>query len=342
MKLRDMTRKIRDRMGRLAPGLMVASALLYSGCGKHRSHSPEKDATPAVPAKETRTSAAKRKRNSGTERASFAGARTVSEAWQAEANALESSPTTPTHESADEQALRDWIQRDPAGAAAWAIQTNGSEAGSILKAAAAAWANADLSSARKWLEQLPEGDAKSTAAMAIAYEMARTHPTDALRLAVDVPASRERDDLLAHTVSQWAQTDAAAAGAWAKEVPEAALRQQLLAAIAIAQAEQDGSAAATLVSTGLPEGPEQDRAAVSVVQTWAQSAPQAAAEWVLQFPSTPTRTSAVRSLVAIWATSDAAGAAKWLGALPAGPDRDAAESAYAQAVATADLDSESV
>lgn len=240
--------------------------------------------------------------------------------------------TNPAAPESREVSLRHWAETNPAAAAAWAAH-NGAGDSATLKFSAAMWAITNLPAALNWIATLPEGEAKTLASMAVAYEAARTDPVAALRLARPLPASRERDELLASAVSQWAQTDNAAATDWAAQVPDASLRQHLLAAAAIALAGKDGTAAATLVSTVLSPGPVQDRTAVSIVQVWAQTSPQAAASWVMQFPSA-LRVAAVRSLIPIWTLRDATAAATWLNALPTGPDHDAGQAAYDQALAS--------
>lgn len=248
--------------------------------------------------------------------------------------AIESLPRdfNPASSESNEGLRRLWAGTDPAAAANWAAQ-NGPGASATLRFAAAAWASTNLPAALNWIATLPEGDPKTLASMAVAYEAARTDPLTALRLARPLLASRERDDLLACAVSQWAQTDNDAATAWVAQVPDASLKQHLFAAAAIALAGKDGAAAATLAGTVLSPGAEQDRTAVSIVQVWAQTAPQSAANWVLQFPTT-LRVAAVRSLIPIWTLRDATAAASWLNALPVGPDHDAGQAAYTQAMAS--------
>lgn len=230
-----------------------------------------------------------------------------------------------------------WAETNAPAAAAWATQLpEGSARRAALEQVAITWANADLPATAGWVRTLPEGDSKLAATLGLAYEAARTEPVMAIELASTSPPTRERDDLLVHSVSQWAGADSAAAAAWAASVPDPSLRQHLLAAVAVASAEQDGAAAATLAVDGLVAGEEQDRTVVSIVQRWVQNSPQAAASWVSQFPDNPSCEPAVQNLLALWTAQDPEAAGNWLRGLPAGPLRDHGIAAYDQALADRD------
>jgi hypothetical protein len=185
--------------------------------------------------------------------------------------------------------------------------SNGAFSRAALEQVAIAWANTDLSAAAGWVHAWPEGDNKESATLDLAYEAARTEPTDALELASSLPPTRERDDLLVLAVSQWSVIDSGTAAAWAMNVLDSSLRQRLVAAVAVASAEQDGAGAATLAANAIGAGDEQERAAVSIVQRWAQNSPQAAVAWVSQFPDLPYRDAAVRNLLALWTGQGADG-----------------------------------
>jgi hypothetical protein len=233
-----------------------------------------------------------------------------------------------------------WAETNAPAAAAWATQLpEGSARRAALEQVAITWANADLSASAGWVRTLPEGDSKQAATLGLAYEAARTEPVMALELVSTSSPTRERDDVLVHSVSQWAGADSAAAAAWAATVPDPSLRQRLVAAAAVASAEQDGAAAAALAANSLVAGEEQDRTAVSIVQRWVQNSPQAAASWVSQFPDIPLREAAVQNLLALWTAQDAQAANNWLRELPAGPLRDLGITAYDQALAYRDQSS---
>ena len=197
--------------------------------------------------------------------------------------------------------VRRWADKNPAAAAAWlGHESPLNEV--LLQQVAIAWAGHDLSAAVEWARNLPVGDEKHAATLALAYEAARPEPITALELARTLPVTDGRDQLLMHAVSQWAVTDSVAATGWAGKVSEPQLRENLLAAVAVAVAKRNGRTAATLAATTLPAGDLQNRTAVAIAQRWEQSEPSAAAAWVSQFPAGPARTAANENLQASKAT----------------------------------------
>jgi hypothetical protein len=229
--------------------------------------------------------------------------------------------------------IRQWAEASPSAAAAWGVALKNEPARrDALEQIAIAWANVDLESATKWTGSLVEGDAKKAAVLALANEAARSTPLVAIEAVAQLPPTHERDEALAHAVSQWSAVDPVSASAWSTQVADPLLRQRLLSAVAIEAAESSPMAAADLTATMLDPGTRQAEAAVSIVERWAQTDPQAAADWVLRFPDTPARPAAITSLVSVWATRDASGAEKWVEALPEGVLREDALTAYRSTV----------
>ncbi len=132
------------------------------------------------------------------------------------------------------------------------------------------------------------------------------------------------DERLGSILSSWSQQDWQAASDWVNQLPagrahDAALKGLCQGLIVAAQPEQ----AAAFVAS-LPPGAVQSEAAADVVARWAQQDPKAAAQWVEAFPEGPARERAANSLINIWAmaTGKPAEAVQWLEAQPAGPARD--------------------
>jgi hypothetical protein len=229
--------------------------------------------------------------------------------------------------------VRRWAESSPHAAAEWAGRLpEGPTAIEALTQISIAWANTDLPGAVAWVKSLPENSVKPSALLNLAYEAARVEPLTSMELAIMVPTSTERDNLLVHAVSQWAAAAPGEATGWVETVPDTALRQRLLAEISISVANQNGAAAANLALNLLQPGEEQDRTVVGVVQRWAESSPRSAADWLSQFPDTPVRQIAMENLVTLWTAQDTIGAASWLRALPESSLRRAGWNAYAQAV----------
>jgi hypothetical protein len=227
-----------------------------------------------------------------------------------------------------------WAGNDALAASGWAAQLPESAMrNAVVEQVALARSATDLAAAIEWVTALPESDSKQAATLSLAYESARADPVVALGLASALAATAERNDLLVHTISQWAATDLDRALDWASQVSDAALRQRLMEAVSVASAEGNGAQAATLAATRLHPGAEQDRAAVAIVQRWAQHSPQEAGEWVAEFPDIPSRNAALHALLTIWASRSADAAGAWLSQLPDGTFRSVGITFYSQVTA---------
>src|SRR5512133_2328233 len=192
--------------------------------------------------------------------------------------------------------IRNWAEAEPDAAGAWA-QRLGDDGlrRQCLEPVAIAWAGQDLPAALHWFMHLPSDSAKDAAGLVLAYESARTDPVSAVQVLTNVDPSPERDEALAHTVSELASIDSSEASAWVSRIEDVALRSRLVATVAIAMAEVDGPAAAEMAARSVEAGDEQNRAAVAIAQRWAQRAPVEAAEWASRFPA-PVRAAAEESL----------------------------------------------
>jgi hypothetical protein len=217
---------------------------------------------------------------------------------------------------------RRWAETDLSTAVLWAEHFSGQAFQSeALRQVAIVWANRDLKAAADWIAAMPDECDKEAARISVGYEACRTQPLVALQLAIESAPGPDRDGLLVHAISQWADADSRAAWEWASRVPDSCLRDHLLAAVAVAAAEQDGASAAGLVASSLPTGPQQERAAVAVAQRWARKSPREAASWVVRFPDS-VRASAVQNVVTLWTDQDSEAAAAWVQQLPEDSRRD--------------------
>ncbi|MDB6019211.1 MAG: hypothetical protein JWR19_3700 [Pedosphaera sp.] len=195
--------------------------------------------------------------------------------------------------------LRRWTEMDPQSAADFAIGLpTGDDRSEAIDQVSIAWANLDISQAVRSVEQWPEEERQS-GLRNIAYEAARTDPIQALTLAVELPASQSRDDLISHSAAQWALTTPETALAWAKQIPDEILRDKVIGVIATVWASLNPMSAAYLAVT-LPPGRTQDDAIISIVERWVQTDPKAAAAWVELFPDGPLRKTAIENMVKLW------------------------------------------
>jgi hypothetical protein len=228
--------------------------------------------------------------------------------------------------------MKHWAELDPRAAADWL----GNDGAAVrrqeeVNAVAIVWSGRSLPDTLEWLRKLPEDGERNPGLLAVAYELARSEPMDAFKVAEELPDGDVRDELINHTASQWAGKNPREAAAWAGKVPDEELKQRLLAAITTAWADSDPPEAAKMAASMAGGRPQED-AVVGVVQRWVQSEPQDAASWVLQFPDGQLKDTAVAELVRLWADKDQEEAGKWVSGL--GPAvRDHAVAAYADKLA---------
>jgi hypothetical protein len=231
-----------------------------------------------------------------------------------------------------EQLLRKWAEQAPAAAARWTQkQSKGVSREESVRIVATAWAEENFEAALRWVREF-EGNEEAAGLAAIAYEVARTAPLEAMHLALELPPDQRRDDLLSHVSGLWASSDPTVAIDWARQVAPGALRDEVLASMATAWSETDPMGAANLVLEAIPAGKKQEDTVVSVVQRWAQSEPEAAAQWVIQFPEGALRDTALENVVRLWVEQDEEKTSDWLGGLSAGPIKDAALSAFISSI----------
>jgi len=229
--------------------------------------------------------------------------------------------------------VRRWAESDPSGAGDWATRMPpGPARQQAVREVAIAWADRALSESVAWVRQLPEED-RAGGLLAVAYEAARQAPLEALKLALELAPDKEREELIACSIRQWAALSPQAAADWAGRIEDPALREQALMGIAITWGESDPRAAAELALDRLPAGRAQEDAVVGIVQHWAQREPERAAAWVAEFPAGSLRDAAMDNLVKLWADQDANDAAKWLNRLGAGPGRDLALESFIDKIA---------
>ena len=249
--------------------------------------------------------------------------------------ALESLKTT-TNSAAIElrdALVRRWATQAPVAAVDWANQLPAEAGrGSALQQAVLAWSELDLNAALDWVKALPADATKTALTLDLAYEATRSDAVLALQLAAPLPVSAERDVLLTHALSEWAESDHAAAQNWITSITDTALQQRLTATLATVLAKTQPAQAASLVSQSLSPGQYQNQAALTVIQQWAQTAPTTAAQWLIQFPEGSLKNQATQQLLTLWTKSDATAAGDWVAQLPVGDYRIQANAAYQTAL----------
>jgi hypothetical protein len=143
---------------------------------------------------------------------------------------------------------------------------------------------------------LPDDAVHRQALATVAGEVIRSQPLMALKMAIDLPAGPQQDDLIRRGAMQWASEDADSAVAWIKEIPASDLRNQAMSGAAMVWSASEPVTAANLAVDELPPGRLLDDTVIAIVQRWAQKDPVAAAAWVEQFPAGPLRDTAIENL----------------------------------------------
>ncbi len=137
----------------------------------------------------------------------------------------------------------------------------------------------DLDAAKQYFEQSRTTDDRRAFGTAIAAELAKKDPTEALAWA------RANDTgpypyLQMTVLSQIAETDPALAIGEALNTPDAQVRSDIISNI-VQNISRTDPAAAVLILDQIPEGPQKLEASRNLAFSWARRDPDAAIEWIL-------------------------------------------------------------
>ena len=106
-------------------------------------------------------------------------------------------------------------QKDPQEALRMAATLDDNARGDAYESIAASWAISDYAAADQWINSLGEGQSK--ARYAAIESLANASPSQAARETAKLPASEERDELVAEVSREWARQDAPSAFEWLTE-----------------------------------------------------------------------------------------------------------------------------
>jgi hypothetical protein len=163
------------------------------------------------------------------------------------------------------------------------------------------------------------GDASKKDMLQILFgRMAWQDPEKALKLATTLPEGRE--EVYTQVANAWASKDPTAAMAWAANLPAGKNRAEILANTLGQWASQSPEEAATYVSK--LNGEEQERGVQSVISNMARNDPEYAAQWIGQFPEGKIKEQALNILISQWCHADPTAAANLITAIPAGAIRE--------------------
>jgi hypothetical protein len=211
-------------------------------------------------------------------------------------NFLQSASPSDLAQNLSQRLLRHWTGVTPEEASAWLGLLPSDRQLALLDAVAVPWANGNPTNAMNWASSLPDDAVHRQALATVAGEVIRSQPLIALKMAIDLPAGPQQDDLIRRGAMQWASEDADSAVAWIKEIPASDLRNQAMSGAAMVWSASEPVTAANLAVDELPPGRLLDDTVIAIVQRWAQKDPVAAAAWVEQFPAGPLRDTAIENL----------------------------------------------
>lgn len=229
----------------------------------------------------------------------------------------------------------------------------------------------DPAAAVVWIESLEHGSDRTAAIIGAGRAIVEALPRRGLELALELPDSPERNDLLQQAARAWLRRDPSAALEWVNAVEEASVRRivirqhvdNLLAsndpASAVAWLDRiwEPIARDALVSrvgeawgridgqvawqwaASLPVGETREIAIQSILSSWAEQQPiEAAAAAVNQLPPQE-QSHGVLAVLLAWTQRDPAAAASWVSLFPESPLRETATQNVVGNWATFDVES---
>ena len=209
--------------------------------------------------------------------------------------------------------IREWAEVDPVSMTGWVAESlRGDDRVQAFRQAAVIWAAKDLEAAIRWAQSIQDEGEKSRILLDVGLEAARINPRRAVALALDLPPSGPRDELIVHAVRQWASLDPSSAGSWVSGLPASSLRQEAVSAIAVSLSAEDGRRAAGLVADAMVAGQEQVNASIHVVRNWGARNPEETLEWIGQFTDASVRRQALQVLLAAWSMQSSETMLSWL------------------------------
>jgi len=170
------------------------------------------------------------------------------------------------------------------------------------------WVVRDPHAAVEWAARQPADEKRDAVLVAACYEIANTHPAEAVALAEKYALIKNAT--LANLAEQWAREDLKAVYAWVLAKPAGAERDELAARVGYVWSATQPAEAASFVLQEIPPGPVQTEAAISILHQWALRDAGGASAWANRFPEGALRERAL---------DEAEGTQRYLQAMAADP-----------------------
>lgn len=240
--------------------------------------------------------------------------------------------------------LRRWARLDPAGAIQFAAahrDLHGSE--SFASELLIGWMDARPEAAMAWVKTMRDAELRSQLLPAVISRMAQEHPSDALRLTLEL-RGENRDRAISALFAEWAENDIQAAAAAANAMNSPADRASAQQHVATQWAEHDPAAAMKWISAAMTYDVASDvdfenTALGLVLEKWAAKSPEQAAQFALASARGFSRNHMLTTVAAQWAGQDPAAALKWAATLLDTADRDAIATSVIASIGEANVSS---
>ena len=220
--------------------------------------------------------------------------------------------------------LARWAKDDHAAVLSYAMASKDEGMRQLgIAVATRAWAQADLSAAVRWTEQLAPSKDRDAAIAGLLDELSLSNRTEAFRWAGLIASPSDRKEAFLAIYSDWAVTDPRAAIAQAQSLPLAEGRDGLVRALLVSWAQGDPRAAWEQAGT-LPSSAGKADTLRSILTAWSQLNPADAAEAAMsgKFASSVMSGSSGEhpflTVAERWARIDPEAAMTWARSLPSG------------------------
>lgn len=245
----------------------------------------------------------------------------------------------------DEQLLRKavggYARRDPRGAVAWASSlASPIVRDSALREIFETWSSLDLEGAAGFVTLLPIGSAQSTAAAVVGKHLSRLNLDDALAWMVTLASPAQGAAFQSIMRAQWAaagETKPAATLPWLLARSSVSFREQGLRFIASEWAKREPLAA--LAQAGaIPGAYDRKIFLETALGTFTQTNPQQAALWLASQPPSPDNERLMNGVLAAWTAYQPWQAAQWVTTLGSRPQQVRSITTMAETWAKVDPD----
>lgn len=221
--------------------------------------------------------------------------------------------------------MAQWMRKDPEAAKAAAATLSGRQAEMARMAIISELARQDPRKAWDFASRLPQitGDgAWMDPRFQVITQWAQSDPAAAVGAALAIQDTEKRNQIVASAVSAWASSDFEAALGYAVQIPDADTRGRILQNLASTQSA-DRSRMFDVLMEHAPSGDSFRNAMTSLVHQWARENPREAAMAVKQLPANRSFSHLAGSVAEAWMASgaDKMEVFNWARSLPEGQAR---------------------